>query len=128
MAGIILALVLQFVPFPPLTVPNTVIFPTGAPPIVRTCTSTGLHLSTKVMTSQEAFVEAEKWWGKTNVYQWTQGTSTVYLAGRIQTPFGWLEPSKANCVSPYCFKNTNGSWRSLWNSIVVDSCKRMQAK
>lgn len=111
MTYLLLALVLQFPP-------------KGLPKPVETCTVTGLKLSTKAMTQPEAWTLAHAKW-KLDTRQWWNG-NTVILGYRTTAWGITKEPDPRNCLSPLCYRNTNGSWRSLWNAILIDECKRRQ--
>jgi hypothetical protein len=105
------------------------VFPQGVPSApAQVCTVTGLKLPTTVMTWDQARLEAEKVFGSLNVLQWSNGGQTFYMG--IRTQGNWVagqnEPNPKICFAPNCFKNTNGSWRSLWNAVLIDRCKRTQ--
>ena len=122
---VILALLLQFYPWTPLPQPDTPALPTSPPAPVETCTASGLGLSTKVLTENAAFELAASKWGAMNVRQWKRG-STVMLGVRMPLFGLWMEPNPTKCPFTNCWRNTNGSWRSLWNSIAIQECQRRQ--
>lgn len=121
----VLVLLLQFVPLPRLP-DSTFHLPVGAPAPVEVCTAAGLKLSTKAMTQAETFALARAKFGRSAVVSSSGKTVTIGY-----TILGWgieIKPDWKKCPSSNCWKNTNGSWRSAWNSVAIDQCQRRQKK
>ena len=115
MIQFLLMLVLQF-PTAPLA---------GAP---KVCTVAGLGLVTTTMslTTLDALIKA-KWGvlGFRRQLKLMNATSTIVEVGFRTLIDGDRDPEK--CPSSTCFQNRVGSWRKLWNSILITECQRQNA-
>ena len=108
---------------------SSIQLPSNSIPVpLEVCTITGLNLITTSLSESAAWNLAYAKWGKLTFQRRLKlgGVNYSIVELGFRTVIDGNKDPERCLIGFNCFQNRVGSWRKLWNSILIDECKRRQ--